>query len=586
MHTDQPSFELELDELISSLLTREEDSKSAESNLAIELSMPSIHFRSIQSIMSSQDADALREPFFDPMPSSTLPVHSRIVSVLDVQVLNPFSTGLSGSTDHPLVIGAQQMTLALATYDSHLLSSMHRKSNPVANPMLNLTIADSHVTLGKTQRPKLGNVQVTIQAGAPAPILATIFLASRVSKQVNYSLDNWVRSNRTKSQHLVWTILATVDRGTSDPLSRAITSYLVQSGRPRELRDDLSWRILNHTRRTVAFLDSETRERILNGLDEDGYALPSLAQPDMVDTFKEMWKDWTLDLSEEEVERLPLFDLLSPTKASASVSTNMQPISIKTGFFQFTLQDPAEMGSEIRIGPFNIDIVERRPTLTILQGGISTVSLGRAGASVGPPQSFQNIGVVCDLGAFHVNLAPSLLPFAGRAYRAHKHLLPPPNSPTSPQFSQARTPIPPNKSPNTLSVDLSLHFRDLTVVSHAYNFGFELKLLHPTLALHFRLGSLAPRPFLQLAADTAGTLSCAWERLGLKVTETLESQAKTTLSEFVIETLHSNASWYSRTREKSIVRASLTLERIYFSIPRHIARLVHSVERWWDGYFL
>lgn len=559
--------------------------KPTHTQLFIEVAIPSIRFRSIQSILSSHEAELLREPFADPPRSNLLPVHSRIVSVLDASLSLPTASGILGSAKRPLVLNVREGQLTLVTYDSHLLATMHRTHKMVAHPVLELSLANSGATFGKTAQSRLGNVKVTFHAEAPAPVLATVALAGKVTSQVLGTVKKWAGITAARSKFMIWAALEATDKAQSDPLSRAITSYLVQSGRPSQLRADVSWKILNHTRQRLPRLAPKDYNHIMETA-RSGEWEREVAASDMVTTFQKSWAEWAMDLTEEEIERLPIFELLLPIKTPTIVQSVMQPVYIETGFFHFILDDPTEFGSDIRIGPFNINILERRPAITVLQSLGSTASLVRVASTAPSQQNFRHIGVVCDLGTFHVNLSPSLLPFAGRIVRAQRHLTPPPKSPTSPGLGKMQGFIPPPKSQSNFVVDMTLHFEDLKIVSSAYNFSFTFSLLHPTLALHTRLGSLTAKPFLQLAADTAGTVTCSWESFQLQVTETVEQGARTTLAAFDIQALYANVAWYSRTRERPVVRVSLSVGQMQFAVPRHVTRLLQSVETWWDGYFL
>jgi hypothetical protein len=565
-------------------LVKKKPSKVAQRRMFVQIAIPSIRLRSIQSILSSYEADLLREPFGDPSPSNLLPIHSRIVSVLDASLSLPTASGILGSAEQPLVLNVHEGKLTLVTYDSHLLA-MYRTHKMVTNSVLELSIANSGATFGKTTQSKLGNVKTTFHAEAPAPVLATVALAGKVTSQILETVNKWAGVGAARSKFMVWAALEATDKGQSDPLSTVVTPYLVQSGRPRDLRADISWKILNHARQQLPHLETKERDRIIDIARRRDWE-SDITAADLVTTFQKSWGDWIVDFTEAKIETLPLFDLLSPTEAPVIVQSVMQPVYIETGFFHFILDDPTELGSDIRSGPFNINVLERRPTLTVLQTIGSTASLGRVASTAPSQQSFRHVGVVCDLGTFHINLSPALLPFAGRVVRAQRHLSPPPKSPTSPATGKMQGFIPPPRSQSNFVVDMTFHFEDLRIVSSAYNFSFTLSLLHPTLALHSRLGVLSAKPFLQLAADTAGTVTCSWESFHLQVTESVEHGAQTTLAEFGVQALHTNVAWYSRTRERPVVRVSLAVGQMRFAVPRHVARLLQSVETWWDGYFL
>lgn len=555
----------------------------------IHATVPNVHLRSIQSILSSQEADLLREPFGGPPPSTFLPVHSRIVSVLDISISRPTASGILGSAERPLSLSSREAKVSLLKYDSHLLAMMHQSHKSRAIPVLELSIADSGAVFGKTVLSNLGNVKAWLHAEAPAPVLATVAMGLKVASQIQGAFNKWANMSAARSRFIIWRILEATDKTQSDPLSRAVTSYLVQSGRPSQLRGDICWKILNHARLCLPRLSSKERENILNTVRQGDWE-PEVAIADMTTSFRKTWHDWTMDISEAEINRLPLWKLLAPTKKGPIVSDIIQPIYIQTGFFHFILDDPNQdsrnTGSNIRIGPFKINVLERHPSFIVLQPAGSTASLTRTANATLVHQNLRHVGVVCDLGEFHVHLTPTLLPFAGRVVRAQRHLTPPPKSPTSPTFGRMQNMVPSPKPANHFVVDLSLHFEDLKIISTAYNFSFELSLLHPTLVVHSRLGSLSRRPLLQLAADTAGSIACSWENFLLRATEAVENRPQTTLAEFGIDSLYTTAAWYSRTRDRPIIRISMTIGNMQFSIPRHISRLLQSVETWWDGYFL
>jgi hypothetical protein len=555
-------------------------------NLGIDLIVPYIRLQSIQSILSSQEADNLKEPFEEPRPSAYLPAHTRIVSVVDTQLVQITASGILGSATRPLKLGGRRASLTLSTYDSHLLAGMHRKGAKLSRPLVELTVADSYVSFGKANQTHLGNVQVTFQAEAPAPILATLSILSRIIEEIKATSFEWTGVGIARARFIIGAVLDATDKAQSDPLSRAVTSHLVQSGRPHQLRSDICWKILNHARQRLPWLSPDEYNHILEAVKGNKDNLPTMTDTDIAIIFKRAWKEWTSEILEDEVEDLALFRLLFQRVSRSLTDSAMQPISIRTGLFQFNLEDTKGVGSKVRIGPFHIEIAERRSGITVLNAIGSSVSLGRLIGGNSTQQTFRHIGIVCDLGTFHVDLSPSLLPFAGRTFRAYHFLTPSPRSPTSPVLGLAHQ-LPSTKSSmNTFVIDMSLHFRDLTVISRAYNFAFEFSLRRPTLALHSRLGSLSPRPFFQLTADTAGSVSCAWESCRLRVTDDIEPRTQTVLAEFDVRNLNANAAWFSRNRERPIVRVSLVVGRVYFSIPRHLARLLQSVERWWDDYFL
>ncbi|KAG8835671.1 hypothetical protein FRC17_001860 [Serendipita sp. 399] len=580
------SIELEIDGVIARVL-RSDNEGSPTNAISLEVDIPWMRLRTVQSILSLQEYQALKEPFAD-IKTPNVPLDPRIVSTLELIVDHPIALGVFGSAERPLTISVRQAMLMLSTFDSHILADMHHKRVGLENPVLEVTIADSSILIGNTVISHLGNVVMNIQAIAPAPVLATIWVAEKVAAHIATTISLWSEFQSKYTQYVVWSALARIEQVESDPLSRVVTSYLVQSGRPSKLRGDVSWKILNYARQQLRRLTPEVRQSILQSAEESAPYVSTVSREDIILSLTTHWGDWITDLMEEEIEQLPLFRILSATSPSSPSSGIMQPISIRTGFFQFILDDAAETSSEIRIGPFKIDVLERRPLMIAYQPLFSTVSVGKNANPSLLQQNIRHIGVVCDLGTFHIDLSPSLLPFAGRIIRVQQHLNPPPRSPTSPTFSRPPKLPPPAKTATQLMVDLSLHFKDLVILSRTYNFTFELALSHPTLAINFhsRLGSLYPRPFIQLAADTSANINCAWQTFRLRVTEAIGDHAQSTLAEFAVDSLLANAAWYSRSREKPSTRVSLTLGRVYFSVPRHIARLLQSVEVWWDGYFL
>lgn len=578
------SIELEIDSLMGNLFTNDGDGRS--NSPSLEINIPVIRLKTVQSILSLQEAELLREPFGD-IRSVGVDMDKRIISVVDIRILNPSTSGILGSEERPLMVRAQQALLTLSTYDSHILADM-RHEIAGTHRALELTIEDSHATLGSSIVSTLGNVDITLQSEAPAYVLSTISVAERIFSETSSIVSNWTRLDSARSQYTAWAVLHNTSTAESDPLSRVVTSPLVQSGRPSVLRGDINWRILNHARQRLPHLPSDVRNTIIEMNKAELSAIPAVSRDDLLSTLRETWSDWIGELADEEVEQLPLFKLINPLSSSRPPADIMQPLSIETGFLQLVLKDTKEGNSEIRIGPFNFKVAERRPTLAIHQTALSAVSVTRP-SNAAIVQSLRHVGVVCDLGTFFVDLSPSLLPFTGRLLRTRQHLSAPIRSPTSPTFGKQFTLPAPTapKASTQVVIDMSFHFEKLSILSRAYNFAFEISLVNPTLALHFlsRTGQLNPRPLLQLAPDSAASISCAWERLQLRVSERVASQEQSVLAEFAVNQVYATAVWYSRSRERPAVRVSLVIGKVYFSVPRHVARLIQSVETWWDDYF-
>ena len=549
------------------------------------ISLPAVRLRAVQSIMSVVEAEALQAPFDEiQRPSFIPPAGPRIISVINLHVIQPSFTGRVGGDSRCAMLGAKKATLELGTYHSPVPGIRFRKIRPSATQKLLLSLDDSRLQIDDEVQARLGNVNVEFRADSPASIMATAEVGRQIIEQTSSTINKWSTSATSRSRYITWAVLEATDKATSNPFAQIPTPEFVKRGRPKQLRSDPSWAILNHARQKLAELPEKERARIVVVANDRTRRIPTMTTSDMAAVFKREWREWTADLKAEVLDDLPLLRLLYSSKRASEKPDHLPPISIRTGFFGFKLVDENKgEGSQVRLGPFSVDLVERHQHLLLPGADASATSIHHVISSI---QSIivRHWGGTCDLGKVYIILSPALLPFVGRIYRAQRILgdaSKAPSSPRSPRLQPSRFP---KTIPTSVVVDISVHLHAFNLVTTAHNFSFEGTLRRPTLVLNGRFGSLSPAQYGQSSADKAANLCLSWDRFQLQVKEHADRRQHT-LADFAMDGLDLSVAVSTNARELRIVRATVGVKEMHLAIPRHITRLFQSAELWYDGYF-
>jgi hypothetical protein len=583
---DQPmqtSLEMELDVVMARVQGMSITAKPINPP-SFDISLPAVRLRAVQSIMSIAEAEALQAPF-DEIQSPFAPLAGpRIISSTDLHIIQPSFTGRVGGVDRCVRLGAKKATLELGTYHSPVPGIRFRKIRPSAAQKLLLSIDDSRLQFDDEIQARLGNVNVEFRADSPAAIMATVEVGRQIMGQASSTINKWSASATSRTRYITWAVLEATDKATSNPFAQIPTPEFVKRGRPKQLRSDPSWAILNHARQQLAGLPEKERARITAVASDRTRRIPTMTTSDMAAVFKREWREWTVDLGADVLDDLPLLRLLYSSKATSEKPSHFPPISVRTGFFGFRLVDGNKgEGSQVRLGPFSVNLVERHQHLLLPGPDASATSIHRVISST---QSIivRHWGGTCDLGRVYIVLSPALLPFVGRVYRARQILggtSKVPASPRSPRLQPSSFP----KTVRTSAVtDISVHLQAFKLVTNAHNFSFEATLLRPTLVLNGRFGSFSPAQYGQSSADKAATLCLSWDRFQLQVKEHADRREHT-LADFAMEGLDLSVAVSTNARELRTVRATAGVKEMRLAIPRHITRLFQSAELWYDGYF-
>ena len=550
-----------------------------------DISLPSVRLRAAQSIMSIVEAEALKAPFDEiRSPSLVPPAGPRIISAINLHIVQPSFNGCIDGGSRCAKLGAKKATLELSTYHSAVPGIRFRKIRPSATQKLLLSLDDSRLQFDDEVQARLGNVNVEFRADSPAAIMATAEVGRQIIEQASSTITKWSTSATSRSRYITWAVLEATDKATSNPFAQIPTPEFVKRGRPKQLRADPSWAILNHARQKLAELPEKERARIAVVANDRTRRIPTMTTSDIAAVFKKEWREWTADLGADALDDLSLLKLLYSPRATSEKPGHLPPISIRTGFFGFKLVDENKgEGSQVKLGPFNVDLVERHQHLLLPGADTPATSIQRVISST-QLIIVRHWGGTCDLGKVHIVLSPALLPFVGRIYRARGILGGSSKVPASPRSPRLQPSSFPKTVPTSVVTDISIHLHAFKLVTKAHNFSFEGTLLRPTLVLNGRFGSLSPAQYGQSSADKAATVCLSWDRFQLQVEEHAD-RGQHTLADFTMDGLDLSVAISANAREFRTVRATVGVKEMHLAIPRHITRLFQSAELWYDGYF-
>lgn len=137
---------------------------------------------------------------------------------------------------------------------------------------------------------------------SPGTIVATTLELSKAGNALSTSIrvaeENKQMSLRRK---LLAILVLDYNRPSADILSAIQPSFFVQAGRPKELRQDLNWKLLFHLRRALASTSSDEREEL------DRQSSLPISIPEMIDKLGSQRVPWINESEGPTFLEMPLF---------------------------------------------------------------------------------------------------------------------------------------------------------------------------------------------------------------------------------------------------------------------------------------
>lgn len=432
----------------------------------------------------------------------------------------------------------------------------------------------------------LGNVDVEMDHATPTYALATAEEVGKYGTGLLNAYQDLIVHTPAMDQTIIYQVLRySRHRSIIDPLSTIQPSFLVQSGRPQELRTDLTFKFLFYLRNCLRYLEASER-RIVLGIQPDPGSFIPLA--DVLTTLEMQLLNLTADDDISILAQQKLLHTLFP-------SDEPLPILSKADYSQtvvFELQKatmlirhgPDMSRSDFILGPLRLSACIQ--PLNLVHTGIQYPSKSFANLSLREKASSKLTQVIVSLSLDEVGttVSPQLMRFVQLVMRVSRHhsTLSTPlgtlHASKEARATTARWNLPPVSH---ITISLSTHSVRLTAA--AANLIVEYKASQVTYASTMLLKRLGDLGDLDLSMNHSVTS----RQTSLKAYSTISTfkpskpvmLAGVTLTGGMI-----NVVLRQEPRMALIIRSVFGLDDLHFSVPRSVIRLYRFAEEWRADY--
>lgn len=423
---------------------------------------------------------------------------------------------------------------------------------------------------------------------APGSMVAT---ALELSKAGNV-LVTFIRRGKENDRMLLRRKLHTIlvfdgSRPSADILSAIQPSFFVQAGRPKDLRQDLNWKLLFHLRRALASTSREEREEL------ERHTSLSISVSEMVEKLESQRVPWVTDTEGPAVLEMPLFRSLFDPEDLGGRSENARRRSpglqlsllLRVTLLEFSYED-SETSILNTVAVSGIDLqfdCVSRGVLIPLNMTAQQESAERTDAV------YSLVNIVAWLGAHSVQVViyPTFILFLRNTIHAWKTLSLKPRSPSSTEEPKSDSLDKLFKN-RVIDTHLRLSLHEVLFEAAAENLIFEVASKDFSSSTLLQVSR--PNHADENAFDISGNHTFAFEDTSLKARARPGADPKYNRDDTLAAIALSQASFCAiiqkHTSRGTDVQSSHRMKKIDLNVPRSAIRLYHFFEQWRQDYFL
>jgi hypothetical protein len=445
--------------------------------------------------------------------------------------------------------------------------------------VLHVSLQDGHLgVIGSGLNLGLGSGLIRSTHAMPEVLLATGLYLGDAFKGVPETLARHrdPASGRHRTS-LLRSITYTCHKQLVDQLSTTQPSYLVQTGLPKQLRDDAAYKILLYMRASMSQLSAQERSDILDATSEDLHTLDAQAIQLLLERQVMVFAN---DAQHAQGFAQQLWAEMFPEHptASSDAGNKRRPISLQ---FQMTslvvdIEDPdARTPSSLSIGPVSFNIVLQDRTVTIPP---PTHVAKVPPVPPGPGEyTVHFVTVAAALGSIRLRVLPHLLDFVrGLAREGKRHL-------TGSSHGDRKVHSAPSAS-TPLVVEVSVSLGHLELQAAAETLTLETSLNGAVFVGSMnRLLPWEAQPVLM-----SSNWSFLADEVAFRALNTVEQDTRAdrgVLASFVVSSVKANVLYKQHESvSASVLRAAMGINSVHLSVPRSALRLYRFVEEWQEKY--
>ena len=388
-----------------------------------------------------------------------------------------------------------------------------------------------------------------------------------------------VKESSLSDQQLIRRVLfSSRDKVIIDPLSTIQPSYLVQTGRPRQLRLDPTFRFLIYLRNCLRYMGADER-LTLTGLGEE--TPPKFAIEDLVRLMENDIIQGDVDPSYRDSAILGLvFPDINPLSHPKDHPEEfpLEAVHLLLEDFRVILHHPGNhFQSEVDVGRFEVTLHQRSTDWAKIASPISKRSFATLSSRVDAPHLVVQIVGSVSIGDVSFTVYPHLMQFAQAVIRARR--------------SHCFLPRPPQQKSPSATKKPSLYYVDFALTTKSFQFKAAAERLiieYRTTGVSYASTSLLRRgPTGPSTWESSMTHSLAFSEIRLQacgVPDMSNTEEYSVLAALVLTGGRGNLIVNQEAQPTSVIRAIFGLKSLHLNVPRSAMRLYRFGEEWKADY--
>jgi len=571
-----------------------EDKEPAKTKDILDVGLAVFHLRVLQSLMA---VDETLSPLFStPTPNGPVNLSLRNSRVVSDAVLNILGLSLTSSkTSRPSVLPMTTFTGVIGGLHAYLdvsvfhsMSQMNKSSRATRKFQIGLkesrtvsTLTRLHVDLGDIDSRFFGH-------GSSEMIVATLDNLLRMAQDIRLDLVRRQARFKAARQRQIWDVLQygkTIRA--DDPLAQSQPSFLIQSGRPLNIRRNPSWKLfmyIRHCLRWIVFSQRQVLSRLPSSKDIT-FELPS--QDAVVDVLLDRLNDWGTETTKEEIATLSFLRYCGFEEGilpNPDTHKTMPSMSLRTGLISFGLSDSAldhhsGLDNTFSLGPLHVNYCRRLPKTTMTPRKIGNIATNAFFPQLETKNTLHHVlsAVVAtiDLTIFpsFILFLQQLLPLHGK-YFQYRSSKPGTNPPTAPIIRTEGM-----DDYWEVFVDINRGSLQAAVEGMALEVGVSRLRLTTSLLKGVAL-QVRPRPITSINGFLGFSESFMQVRQALDETNPFVGQERDILARLSLRGLILDLTYHSEGDSPPVVHGLISMDGALASVPRSAFLTYKLVEEW------
>ncbi|THH30793.1 hypothetical protein EUX98_g3395 [Antrodiella citrinella] len=542
--------------------------------LVVDVSIPLLDVTVAQAVSHMEDRNRISDihpPRNDLLSSLVLEIHG-------IQHKGRLETGLGIDHDAAFTSSFAHANVKLLDREASL------ESRDISHAACGIKADFTSVSLVRTKATlDLGRTNVDIEHSAPELLLASAASVLKCAERITKALKG--PSELDMYRQVIFEVINfSRERSIVDPFSTIQPSFLIQSGRPHDIRTDGAFRFLIYLRTCLRYLEPDERRAVLKIQQEER---PLVTAEELQAVLEAQLAQSDMDIQDTVLGRPSVIQDLVPGlgyHVTESVAPEMKicldSVILQIKQLRLAISHPQDGAySEVYMRRVTISVSSRtawvsQPTNAFKQ---STSSLrGRESPNT------RQVALLVSTGDVGVNVSPQLLSFLQVAIRVQRHYMAMVS--LSPIETRSTPKEPPRIKHPLYQLDVVLSSKSLRFKAAAERLIIEYKASGVTYVSTV-LAKHVPNSRIAWDLSMNHTLSFAEIRLqACSVAEIARSKEYSVLASVAVTGGQLSIPLRRESSARPSARAVFLVEGIHFNVPRSAMRLYRFMEEWQADY--